>query len=50
MENRIAEKISATKQPLFIINLLQMATLRNSKNREAIRQKYKTKRQPFTTL
>jgi hypothetical protein len=24
MENRIAEKISATKQPPFIINLLQM--------------------------
>jgi hypothetical protein len=31
MENRIAEKISATKQPLFIINLLQMATLKFKK-------------------
>jgi hypothetical protein len=31
MENRIAEKISATKQPLFIINLLQMGTLKFKK-------------------
>jgi hypothetical protein len=40
MENRIAKKFR--NQTLFIINLLQM-TLKNSRNREAIRQKYKTK-------
>jgi thermostable 8-oxoguanine DNA glycosylase len=47
MENRIAEKNFATKQPLFIINLLQMATLKKFKKPKQLDKNIKTKRQPL---